>query len=92
MKSGKILLGVLAGIATGAFLGILFAPDKGSKTRKKILKKGENYSDGLKNKFNEFRDSITEKYEDIKAEVSDLSESSATDFKEVQKNVKDARL
>ncbi|NLO02771.1 MAG: YtxH domain-containing protein, partial [Bacteroidales bacterium] len=45
MSSGKVFLGVLAGAAAGALAGILFAPAKGSKTRKRILKKGEDYSD-----------------------------------------------
>ena len=35
MSKGKLLLGVLAGVAAGALLGILMAPDKGSETRKK---------------------------------------------------------
>ncbi|MBL7971614.1 MAG: YtxH domain-containing protein, partial [Prolixibacteraceae bacterium] len=51
MSSGKVLLGVLAGAAAGALIGILFAPDKGSETRRKIAEKGEDYVDGMKEKF-----------------------------------------
>ena len=68
MKSGKVLLGLLAGVAIGATLGILFAPDKGSATRKKISRKSDAYADELEKKFNEFIDSITEKYEEVKKE------------------------
>ena len=35
-NKGKILIAVLAGAAVGAGLGILYAPNKGTKTRKKI--------------------------------------------------------
>jgi gas vesicle protein len=51
MKVGKALLGVLAGIAGGAILGMLFAPEKGSDTRKKISKKGEDLADALNEKI-----------------------------------------
>ena len=36
MNSGKLVLGLLAGLAAGAVLGILFAPEKGTETRLKI--------------------------------------------------------
>ena len=69
MGTGKILLGVLAGVATGATLGILFAPAKGSKTRKKIIEKGDDYADGLKAKISEIVDSVKDKYESIKEDT-----------------------
>ncbi len=69
MSSGKVILGILAGAAAGALLGILFAPDKGSTTRKKILSKGEEYADELKEKFSEFVDKVAEKFESAKEEV-----------------------
>lgn len=69
MSSGKVLLGVLAGIAVGATLGILFAPDKGSATRKKISEKGGGYAEELGEKFNEFIDGITKKFETVKEEA-----------------------
>jgi gas vesicle protein len=69
MSSGKVILGILAGAAAGALLGILFAPDKGSTTRKKILSKGEEYADDLKAKFSEFVDKVAEKFDSAKEEV-----------------------
>lgn len=85
MKTEKILLGALTGIAVGAVLGILFAPGKGSKTRKKISKKGENLVDSLKDKFNGILDTFTEKLEDVKEEILDFT--SQKDAKEESKKI-----
>lgn len=68
MSSGKVILGVLAGLAAGAVLGILFAPDSGVNTRKKIVRKSEEYIDDIKEKFNEFVDHVAEKVEKAKEE------------------------
>jgi len=75
MGSGKVLLGVLAGVAVGATLGILFAPDKGTNTRRKISRKGDEYAEELEAKFNEFIEGITEKFEDMKDEATRVVES-----------------
>jgi len=44
-STSNFLLGLLAGAAAGALVGILFAPDKGSKTRENIKKKLLDLSD-----------------------------------------------
>ena len=51
MSAGKVLIGIVAGAAAGAALGILFAPEKGSMTRSQISKKGECFLNSFKAKF-----------------------------------------
>ena len=63
MSTGKILFGVLAGVAAGAVLGILVAPAKGSKTRKRIAKKGIDFADELNEKLKDFMEEMTEKFD-----------------------------
>lgn len=74
MSSGKILLGLLAGAAVGATIGILFAPDKGSSTRKKISEKSDEYVDELEDKFNGFIDIVTKKFKTMKEEASHVAD------------------
>ncbi|MBL0741047.1 YtxH domain-containing protein [Chryseolinea lacunae] len=63
MDSKKALLGIVAGIAAGAVLGVLFAPEKGSRTRRGIDRKGEDLADAL-------NDKIDEKFDDLLDVVS----------------------
>jgi len=75
MISGKVVIGSLAGIAAGALIGVLFAPDKGSDTRSKIIKEGEDYLDSVKGKFNSLLDSMSGKFNGGKADLSDAGDS-----------------
>lgn len=63
MNSSKIVLGFLGGVAVGAIAGILLAPDKGSKTRKKIVSKSKDFSADIKGKFEDLCENVTDKYE-----------------------------
>lgn len=75
MISGKVVLGALAGIAAGALIGVLLAPDKGSDSRNKIVKQGEDYLDSIKVKFNSILDSMSGKFDGGKADISDSGDS-----------------
>ena len=74
MNSGKVIVGALAGLAAGALIGILFAPDKGSESRSKIVKRGEDYLDSVKHKFNSLLDTITGKFNGGRVEVADIGD------------------
>lgn len=64
MKSYKIVLGVAAGLATGLLLGMLFAPHKGTRTRRRIVRAGSQMGDDLKEKVDAAIDKVHEKYDD----------------------------
>ncbi len=69
MKAGKILLGILSGAAAGAAVGMLFAPKKGSETRRRIADKSNEYVSGSKNRFNGFVDDVSEKFDSVKSKA-----------------------
>lgn len=48
--NSKVLIGLLAGLAAGAALGLLFAPDKGTETRDKLSQSLKDLSDTIKDK------------------------------------------
>lgn len=73
MDSGKVVLGVLFGVAAGTLMGMLFAPEKGSVTRKNILNKGSDYADAWKEKLNEVVNNITSKFESTWKEAENMA-------------------
>ncbi len=49
--SGNVLIALLTGAVVGAGVGILYAPDKGSKTRRKIKEKAQETKDEISSRL-----------------------------------------
>lgn len=69
MNTGNVAIGLLVGFATGASLGVLFAPDKGKHTREKISQNRHEYTDRTKKKFNALFDEIAVKFDHLLNEI-----------------------
>ena len=64
-NTSKVLVTLASGVALGAALGILFAPDKGSETRKKIKNKSKKLADEVKHKCEDLKGSLKGKAQDL---------------------------
>jgi gas vesicle protein len=88
--SSKIVVGFLAGAAVGALAGILFAPDKGANTRKKIASKSCDITDSVKSSFNDFIDGVKQTYSGAKGEVEQFGDKAKTKFDGAKSEIKNA--
>ncbi len=68
--NGKLVLSVLAGLAAGAALGILFAPDKGSRTRRKLANRANEYTDELSDQLSDIGEGLNSKLGNLKKAAS----------------------
>lgn len=80
MSSSKALLGFVAGAAVGALAGILFAPDTGNNTRKKIAHKAGDWTDAAKESFGSLIDGVKHAYTGAKEEAEDLGDKAKAKF------------
>ncbi|MBC7418898.1 MAG: YtxH domain-containing protein, partial [Pedobacter sp.] len=54
----KVALALVAGLAVGAIVSVLFAPNKGEDTRGKIAGKAKDLQYGIKDKYNLMREKV----------------------------------
>ena len=62
---------VLVGVTVGAILGILYAPDKGSETRRRLSDKGKD----LKDAWNALSEAVCDTFEMARDGINKLADS-----------------
>jgi gas vesicle protein len=87
MKASSALLGIVGGLAAGAILGVLFAPDKGENTRKKIAQKSGDLKDNLTDSFNDFVSNVEDKYKNLASKASDLIDEGSENLEKINKKI-----
>ncbi len=60
-NTGQTLIALLTGAAIGAGLGILYAPDKGSKTRDRLSKEARKAQKQLNKQYQETSSNLTDR-------------------------------
>ena len=63
ITNSRVVMGVLAGVAAGALIGIAVAPKK-SKAQKQLTQKGEDLADALQS-------AIDKKFEDLLEQIEE---------------------
>ncbi len=78
MSETKVVIALLAGLAAGAALGILFAPEAGTDTRDKLSESLTNLGDSIKNSASEQIDNLAGVFKDkvintVKEKISGIT-------------------
>lgn len=91
-RNSALVLGLLAGAAIGSLLGVLFAPEKGCETRKRIKRKAEDLTDEAfehyehftgvaKDNVDKFLSAAKDGYQKYRGEVIEKTEELKKDIK-----------
>ena len=95
MSTSKVFWSILMAAAAGAAIGMLFAPEDGDKTRKKIKKSANNWtSEALealekgKGKVQDAAERIVKSGSSMKADAADMADEALNDAKSTVNRMK----
>lgn len=84
----KLIIAAFSGAVSGAIMGILFAPEKGSETRKNITKSGNKYLKMINDELKQLNKQIGEQAETAKNGLQELGNTAKDKGKQMYKNSK----
>jgi len=82
--NSKVLVALLAGVAAGAALGILFAPERGTETRDRL-------NDALKNLGDTIKDRAAEEIDNLSSLREKIVENLKTTLGTAEDTLKDVK-
>ena len=68
------------GILVGILLGVLFAPDSGEETRRKISRRAQ----GLKDTYDDLADNVSDAYGRVKSKANDLMDQAKGEYADTE--------
>lgn len=91
-ETGKLVGALVVGALAGAALGVLFAPDKGARTRRNIMDGAKDIADDIKKKMTDEATALRKKVEDLenmaKEKVEEVFENGKHKAEEAAKSHK----
>lgn len=91
MKALKIITTTLGATVIGVAIGILFAPKKGSKTRRNISKRSHKYADHLSDSIDDFLDTVSHSLDSVENETARLAKKGKDQAKKVTANLNSSK-
>ena len=85
--NSKVLIALLAGLAAGAAIGLLFAPEKGSETRDKLNQSLKDLGDSIKDKAAEEINNLTSLKDKVVDSIKDKMRKVENEYSNEVENV-----
>lgn len=87
MEGKNVLITMLISAAAGAVAGVLFAPDKGSKTRQEISRRSRDFRNMARDEFEDFISETRKYYEEARKEADKWMEKGEAAAKDLKKKI-----